>query len=79
MTRRSIRLERGREYLFTLSQSVVRGAVYIDILGKGGSIIARLDGGSPGDTIIIEKRERLRISVRFVKATGACALSWRVN
>lgn len=63
MTRRSIRLVCGRAYLFTLSQNVVRGAVCIDILGKGGRIIARLDCGNPSDTIITEKCERLRISV----------------
>lgn len=63
MTRRSIHIECGRAYLFTLSQNVVRGAVCIDIVGKCSKIIARLDCGNPSDTIITEKRERLRISV----------------
>ena len=79
MTRRSIHLVCGRAYLFTLSQNVVRGAVYIDIVGKGGRIIARLDVDNPNDTIITEKCECLRISVRFIKAAGACALSWRAD
>ncbi len=79
MTRRSIRLVCGRTYPFTLSQSVARGAVYIDIVGKGGRIIARLDVGNPSDTIITEKCERLRISVRFINAAGACALSWQAD
>ena len=79
MTRLSIRIECGRAYLFTLSQSVVRSAVYIDILGKGGRIIAMFDCDNPCDTIITKKLERLRISVRFIKAAGACTLSWRAD
>lgn len=79
MTRRSIHLVCGRAYLFTLSQNVVRGAVCINILGKGGRIIAQLDVDNPSDNIITEKCERLRISVRFIKAAGACALSWRAD
>lgn len=75
--KRVIRLSQSKRYQFVFSSSTTKGSVSIEIYGVKKNLIAKLNNEQPCAFISTEKRTKLLVVTKFIKADGECKLIWK--
>lgn len=75
--KRVIRLSPGKRYQFVFSSNTTKGSVFVEIYGGKKELIAQLNGKQPCTVISTEKCTRFPVVTKFVRADGACKLTWK--
>ena len=60
---------------FTLSENLTKGSVRARIY-RGKEVLAELEPNQPEVVLPLEARVRYRLELRFVRASGSCAIHW---
>ena len=74
--KRVVRLPKSRTYRFVFSSSIKKGAVSVEIYGKGREPIAVLDDQKQSACVTTGERTIYRVITRFKKADGEYQLCW---
>lgn len=74
--KRVVRLPRSKTYQFVFSSNLTKGAVSVEIYGKGRDPIAVLDDHHPCACVVTGERRIYRVITRFKKADGEYQLCW---
>lgn len=74
--KRVVRLPRSKTYQFVFSSNLTKGAVSVEIYGKGRDPIAVLDDQQQSACVVTGERRIYRVITRFKKADGEYQLCW---
>ena len=72
---RCLKPKTSGEFRFTFSGELSKGAVKGRIY-RGRELLAELEEGHPQAVLHLEPRVRYKLELRFVRASGSCALHW---
>ena len=72
---RCLKPKEGGAFHFRLTADLSKGAVKGRIY-RGRELLAELEEGHPQAVLHLEPRVRYKLELRFVRASGSCALHW---
>ena len=77
LIKRVVRLSKSKTYQFVFSSTITKGAVTVEIYGKGRDPIAVLDDQKQCACVVTGERTMYRVITRFKKADGEYQLCWQ--
>ena len=74
--KRVVKFRSGGTRHLALDVQLSQGELSVELLDSAKRTVARLDSGSPGADVSVERGRRYYLVVRFQSATGRYTLSW---
>lgn len=71
-----IKFNESRSYIFHFKNIITRGTVSVELLNKNKEVKLKLNPSIPTGVLIVDRKERYYLVLRFDKADGEYELTW---